>query len=462
MIQNVLSFMGAWSEVQNSYSEEFKSLERGLERFLRGDAVIQEDEGTRNSQRALWEKVFYDEGWSINQQVTYSPSGKRLPIRNLGALNGGLSAQITFNTPEFLTRWLFTHATIGVRNGITKIPILVVPMVGSQEDYEQRRTFSHMATFEYYKDQLEMLSPLSLGVPFLILGYSRQETLLERHVEELVQDKHYSSTEKNTVINQSIEFPAEYHQAGVGILNFFSTYLNENYPEQDATVKIEQKGLNVRMVVQSEDGSSEIIEKALHEYQQIMSGQENASKFTQNDKLILDLRNEIRAAKFRIESQQDFIAFQKDQLKTSEQQVSTLLQLVGQGLKKDTHNISVQVNPCIQNNMAVTVNADISSSIGCLEELRDILPKDDDTALPISDLTSSLLSIQSEQDPEVVKASSSMSKFSRFIDKISDSNSTISKALDSVQQGYEIASDLVDKYNKIASWCGLPSFPTFK
>ena len=107
-------------------------------------------------------------------------------------------------------------------------------------------------------------------------------------------------------------------------------------------------------------------------------------------------------------------------------------------------------------------NADISSSIGCLEELRDILPKDDDTALPISALTSSLLSIQSEQDPEVVKASSSMSKFSRFIDKISDSNSTIRKALDSVQQGYEIASDLVDKYNKIASWWGLPSFPTFK
>ncbi|WP_153038496.1 hypothetical protein [Aliivibrio fischeri] len=461
MIQNIISFMGAWSEVQSNYSEEFESLERGLNRYLSGNVILHE-EGNKISPRALWEKALYDEGWSINEQVLYASNGRKLPIRNLGAQNNGLSAQIALNNPEFLTRWLFTYATLGVRHGLANIPILVVPMRDSLDENEQRRVFARMGTFEYYQEQLEMLSPLSLGVPFLIVGYSIHGSLLEKHVEELLPEQQHSSKEQNTVINQSIEFPPEYHQAGVGILNFFSTYLNENYPEQDATVRIEQKGLKVRMVVQSEDGNSEVIEKALHEYQKIMSGQESASKFTNNDKLILDLRNEVRAAKFRIESQQDFITFQNEKLRTSEEQVSTLLNLVGQGLKKDTHNINVQVNPCIQNNLSVTVNADISSSIGCLEELRDLLPKGDETSLPITDLSSSLQNIEAEQNPDAVRSSSSMSKFTRFIDKLSDSSSSIRKAVDSVQQGYEIASDLVEKYNKIAVWCGLPCFPSFK
>lgn len=461
MIHSVLSFMGAWSLAKKSHQKELDSIYKAIEKYSLGQVTLTEEDG-RVTSRGLWEKALYDEGWSVTEQTLFNTAGRRLPVRLIGPQKNGLAAQVALNHPDFLTRWLFTYATLSVRNGVIDIPILVMPMKASIPEDERNRPFSRVGTFEHYQEQLEMLSPISLRIPFLILGYSTQKSLLDINILELEQEEIFNNDEANVVINRSIEFPPEYHQAGVGILNFFSTYLNENYPSQNATVRIEQVGLKVRMVVESENGDSEIIEKALHEYEQIMTGKENATKFTQNEKLILDLRNEVRVAKFRIESQQDFIALQNEKLRGSESRIDTLLLLVGEGLKKQPQHISVQVNPCIQNNMSVTVTSDISLSLGCLEELTDLLPKEDDICLPLADLSKSLQTIETEQRPEIVKSSSAMAKFARFIDKLSDTNSTIRKAIDATQQGYEVALDLVDKYNKIASWCGLPSVPTFK
>ncbi|MFM5577106.1 hypothetical protein ACET7N_00130 [Aeromonas veronii] len=461
MIKNIMSFMGAWSIVETSHNDELASLRRAIEHYAMGNVSFIDGIG-RNSQRLIWEKALYDEGWNVTDQEFFTAGGRKLPVRFIGPQKSGLSAQLAFSNPDFLSKWLFTYATLGVRYGITNIPIMVAPMSDSVPKNDRNHHVSRLGTFEYFQEQLEMLSPISLGFPFLIIGYSIQSSLLKTNIIELQQEERFGNGETNVVINRSIEFPPEYHQAGVGILNFFSTYLNENYPSQNATVRIEQKGLKVKMIVESEDGSSEVIEKALHEYEQIMSGKESATKFTHNEKLILELRNEVRVAKFRIESQQDILALQNEKLRTSESRIDTLLALVGEGLKRDSQPITVCIDSCIQNNMSVTFNSDISSSMGCLEELSELLPKYDDVCLQIFDLSKSLQKIESEKDSEAIRTSSAMTKFSRFIDKLSDTNSSIRKAIDATQEGFEIAQELVIKYNKIASWCGLPSIPTFR
>ena len=461
MIQNVLSFMGSWEQLCSTHSEELESIKVAIAEYAL--ARSNDKEGSVNGgTRQIWEKALFDQGWNIAEQAFFNTSGRRMPVRSIGPQKNGLSAQIAFSNPDFLSKWLFTYSTLAVRNKIVEIPILVVPMYDSHPNINRNSHMTRMGSFEYYQEQLEMLSPVSLTHPFLIIGYSINTSLLDINVIEIEQEDRPPSPEVNQVINKSIEFPAEYHQAGIGILNFFSTYLNENYPDQDATVRIEQNGLKVRMIVESGDGSPEIIEKALHEYEQIMSGSQSATKFTQNEKLVLELRNEVRVAKFRIESQQDIIALQNHKIQSSEDRIDTLLGIVGEGLRQEPQNISVQVNPCIQNNMSLTINADIASSLGHLEELTDILPKDDEVCLPINDLSKSLQSIEAEQNPEIVRSSSAMSKFSRFIDKLSDANGAVRKAIDTTQQGFEVAQDLVNKYNKIASWCGLPVVPTFK
>ncbi|GEM77520.1 hypothetical protein [Vibrio sagamiensis] len=459
MISSVISFMGAWEKIRDHKTAELESLRLAIENYVNGNVTLAEE---AFSYREAWEKALFDQGWDLSEKSVFNNTGRKVSVRFAGPTRNGLAAQIGLNNPEFLNRWLYNYANMAVRHDLCEVAILVVPVGDSVPENDRNRTINRRTSFEHYLEQLEMLSPLSLGIPFVIIGYSKHPQLFEVTVYEIESEYASNHEPKNVVVNKSIEFPPEYHQAGVGILNFFSSYLSQNYPDQDATVKIEQRGMNVRMIVESEDGNSEVIEKALHEYEQIMTGKESASKFTNNDKLVLDMRSELRVAKARIESQQDIMLLQNQKLQTSEARVDSLLSIVGIGLQRESVPINVQVNPCIQNHIAIMVNSDVSESLGCLSELQELLSKDDDVALPISDLTSALERIEAEQNTDVVRKSSAMAKFSRFVDSLLDKSSSIRKAVDATQQGYEVALDLVKKYNKVASWCGLPTVPTFE
>jgi hypothetical protein len=459
-IAGVVSFLGAWEFLSSKHQRELDELITGLTNYISGNVEIAAD-SDRRPYREYFEKSLYDLGWSLNDQTFYTESGRRVPIRFIGPVKNGVAAQISSPHPDFLSRWLFTHSTLAVRYGLAEVPILLVPMKDEHSE-EQRSSFSNrMNSFEYYSDQLEMLSPLSVNHPFLILGYSSQGSFLEPIVLELRGSDQTKPHSPDPIIDRSIEFPPEYQQAGIGILNYFASYLKEQYPNEKATVRIEQSGLNVRMVVESEAGNKEIIEKALHEYELIISGQERADKFTDSEKLILELRNELRIAKFRLESQQDIIALQNLNQNKSETQIEGLMALLGQGLKSNGENhINIQVNPCIQNSVAMEINQDVSLALGNIEELIEYLPKDTEALLPLRDLEQSLISIEAEKDEKKVRRSAAMSKFRRVIEQLSDANSAIKKAIDAAEQGYDVAKKLAGNYNKIASWCGLPTIPT--
>lgn len=306
-----------------------------------------------------------------------------------------------------------------------------------------------------------MLSPLSVDHPFILIGYSSKESSSEPIPLELPRNAKLHQFAPDAIIDRSIEFPPEYQQAGLGILSFFASYLSENYPDEEATVRIEQSGLNVRMVVESSGGSKEVIERALHEYELIVSGKETIDKFTTNEKLMLELRNELRVAKFRLESQQDIIALQNLNRQRNEDQIDGLMKLLGLGLKSNTEkHINVQVSPQFQNSIQIEINQDISSALGNINELIESLPTNSDALLPLKDLERSLTSIEQEKEKVKVRKSPAMSKFNRIIEQLSDGNSAIKKAIDTAEQGYDVAKKLASNYNKIASWCGLPTVPT--
>src|SRR4051812_37181817 len=129
--------------------------------------------------------------------------------------------------------------------------------------------------------------------------------------------------------------------------------------------KIIQEGLRVRMIIETLDGSSETIEKALHEYQLIVSDQEAPEKFATDDKLIMGLKNELRFAKLRIDTQQDFIGIQKNR-------IDRLLQVVESGLS-NKNPITIDFKPTISLSNTVHVNSDISFALSSINELKDSL-----------------------------------------------------------------------------------------
>ncbi|EMJ4648472.1 MULTISPECIES: hypothetical protein [Serratia] len=446
-IDKVISYKHAWEIVSDKHMTELLEIQSALDDLL-SENIESEMQAERISQREIWEKLLYKIGWELIDRTHYTAEGVRINVGRLGPTKNGLSVTLPFGGFDTISRWIFQQSTVAVKYGLIKTPVMLVPVRDLSR--ELGNTWLRRENFEMNLGQIEMLAPLSHQYPFLIIGYSNKKSICGPEIVEIASDSYVR--EDKSVIDRCIEFPSEYHQAGLDILNYFGTYLREQYPEENASVKIEQKGLTVRLVIETADGKSEIIEKALHEYELIITGTEPPEKFSNNDKLILELRNEIRIAKFRLESQQDFIGIQNNR-------IDQLLNIVGNGLSQK-HQVMVDFKPTITLSNTITINQSVAAALSCVTELMEELPESSEAYSTLKELEGSLISIETDNDQESVRRSPAMSKFKRLIDRVTDTGSNLNSAIKKAEKGWEIFSDLATRYNKLAEWCGLPIVPS--
>jgi len=453
-IHQVVSYLGAWEKINRDHDIELNEIMTATSNYFSGSVIIDEDDdrASASNGRRHWEKALFDLQWNLNDQTYYSPAGRRVHIGSLGPSKNGISVQLNMGTASWFHRWLFSQGALAVRYAQVRIPVLVAPMREfSRREERLARSMGIFAFFEYLKDQLETLAPLSSTFPFLILGVSDQQQLFSPVLSELPSDPNI--TTERIVIDRCIEFPREYHQAGLGILNYFGTFLRENYPDRDAKVRIEQQGLTVRMTIETTDGNVETIEKALRDYELVVTGRAQPEAITTNEAVILDMRNELRIAQFRIESQQDIIGVQN-------RRIDKLMDVIAKSLyASQIRPIEIQVNPTFNNSNAVSISHDISQVLNSIYELLESLPPTEEAHMVLNDLMGSLEAVESESDPEKLKTSAGVTKLGRFLRRFADGNEALSKAITSVEKGQQIVGDIARAYNKLASFCGLPNIP---
>jgi hypothetical protein len=448
-INSVISYLGAWKNIKHNHNVELNELIWSIDEYFRRKEDLLQDKERFLSSTDVWNSVLSEKGWESLDGRHFLDDGRRIYIGHLGSIKNGIAAQISFGNPSWFHRWLFTQSVLAIRYGFASVTVLLCP-TKDHIDKTGDKPYRNVP-FEYIKDQLDLLSPLSNKHPFLIIGYSSQPLLFDPVEYEIPSDPNIT-TEK-VVIDRSIEFPPEYHQAGLGILNYFSTYLMEKYPGTTNTVRIEQCGLVVRLIIESEDGKQDIVEKALQEYELIVTGKTSPETYSPNDKVLLEIKNELRIAQFRVESQNDIIQLQNHR-------IDQLLNIVGDGLRnRHNHNVCIDFKPNIVNENTVNLCSDISLSLGLISELIGDLPTSSEAATALKELEGSLESIENETDHGKVKTSPALSKFRRIIDKLSDEESSLRKSFDVLQNGVCLIQELAKRYNGIAQWCGLPVVP---
>lgn len=435
-ITKIISFNGAWELAKIRYENELQELMAALDH-----AVVQFAEHRfrekHTSMREQLQIALQSQNWLAYDSVALRRFNKVLNLRSLGPIKNGLSAAVPLNT-DFLTRWIFNISTIAFRNRLIELPVILA----ATRELERKisRPIIFRENLEILEQQLNSLMPLNHQYPFLIIGYSDEPS--EIVVEEILPFESESVASK--VIDKSIEFPAEYHLAGLNILNFFGTYLREQYPEENAKVKIEQDGLIVRLIVESADGKSEVIEKALHEYQLVMTGKEPPESISQNTTLVLQLRNELRIAQLRVESQRDLL-----DLKSGE--INRLFKLVEFGLSKSNH-VNIDFHPTISATNILSIKEDVSNAISNVNQLKSFLDPNDPAFEALKKLERPLLTIQNQSDPAKVKKSAGLKKLKEFIDNVSSGNEGIEKTLKVVGKSWDVFKELAGNYNKIAQW----------
>ncbi|WP_422360032.1 hypothetical protein [Reichenbachiella sp.] len=448
-ITKVISYKGAWDELVQNHQQEIDDIENCLEPFFTY-INTSDSEMDRKNPRYLFEEKLSERGWTIIDKPHFSSTGQRINIGKLiGPVKNEVSATVGVSTLIIhdLSRWLFHQTTLAIKYGVIKIPILLVPSPDLASGVKNK--WYYRSNFDIFHRQLDLLAPLSHPFKFVIASYSNQLSINNIDVIEIESDPNVNS---KRIIDRCIEFPPEYHQAGLSILNFFGTYLRENYPEEEAKVRIEQDGLRVRLIIEKDDGESEVVEKALQEYELIVTGKESPEKFATSEILILELKNELRMAQFRIDSQRDIISLQNSR-------IDKLIGIVGDGLSNKAP-ISIDFRPSISTSSSVILNDKISTAIGTINELKNMLPTSSPAFLALNDLEGSLEAIESEKEPEIVKNSTALNKFKKIIDNMADGNTELGKAIKVAESGWELFKDLSGKYNRIAEWCGLPQVPS--
>lgn len=247
IISKVISYKGAWDELERNHQGELQDIVNAILEFIPTYLESRHSENRFVSFREIWDQLMFQKGWEITDRTFYTDSGQRINLRSLGPVKNGISSTVSFGHAEHLNRWLFQQTALSGKYHIADIPILIVPIqefVRAQED-----RFFPRQSFEMCLRQIEPLAPLSHAYPFLILGYTDQENLFETEVFEIESDPLLLN--EKIVIDRCIEFPPEFHQAGLNILSFFGTYIREQYPDQEAKVKIEQNGYLIKLIIET-------------------------------------------------------------------------------------------------------------------------------------------------------------------------------------------------------------------
>ena len=461
-IRKILSYGNSWSTLNEKFPLKLNEIISSL-KDITIDTIDKAELPSRyqnstfkNNQSVrlefFWTNMIEQKGWIASEEYVLSESTRKFNMKLLGHISNKVSIKFMRHR-EIINRWMYTISPMAYKNSIISLPIAVCLLRNSSEQFLNNKHSMMGSDFEYIKEELSALAPLSNTTPFLIIGVSLNDGEIE--VEELESETELGN--QSATINRSIEFPAEYHQAGLGILNYFGTIIREKYPDKHAKVKIEQDGLTVRMIIETEDGNQEIIEKALKEYELVLRGEKPIEELVESQLQVINLKSELRIAEVRLENARDLIEHKN-------QEIKTLTTLFGHSLtNKINPVIDVKVSPTIQitnKQLSITsINSNFSDINGELDELITMASSSPEVEMKLIDLNQSLDNISQDIDPEKIKNSSALKKLKLFIEESQNVGDNVNKFITTAMDGIDKIMYLGEKYNAIAEWCGAPQIP---
>lgn len=458
-ITKVISYNGAWEKLLSEHKDNFHELQHITSKVPTCPEYKKMEGGTFSSTVYIhYIERYFHEKLLKNQWNDFVI--KPFENRNKNIISGLVKDDVVFIfelSPTLLTDFIFHKLFYIRKSSINILPILctltedvinTIKYIDNYKEYKidfRSHLDNYISHFEIVENELKDISPVPSSTPFLVFGLGFEPDNFE--VIEIETKK------EPIMVERCIEFPPEYHQAGLGILNYFGTVLRESYPEQNAKVKIEQDGLKVRLIVESENGDQKIIEKALHEYELVLRGETAPEDFYLSPIKALELKNQLRVFQFQVESQRDLIALQQGQIKT-------LTELAQAALSKPVAPITVVSNFHNTNTQNTQVNfkAELHQSHDDLEKLIN-LTDDESIKNRLRDIQNALDNATTRETPEEVQNSSGMKKLGNLLNEANEVGTQANGLLEKGAAAIDLLKKLGRHYNRVAEWCGLPVVP---
>lgn len=439
---------GSWStsdagKIVVRWSSDIALGDGELESVKSPQMVLPSPPGLIPLMEQVWRDLF--PGWE-DTSVQGGASG--VPAMNVGLVKHGVALNLMLGR-SMIDAWLFQRVPVAVRRNNIDLAVGIFIQGPRQNSHYLNRILRPMSGgFARAEHNLTQLQPISLEVPFVLIGLSPQHVEAPKFVE-LIAER--APSRNPPAIERVIEVPAQYQQAVLGILGYFGTYLQQIAPEcaEAATIRIEQGAGFLRLVVEAENGARHIIERAFEDYQGVVRGDLSVSALSLSPFAAAELKNELRFAQARIDFQKDIILAQGLEIKS--------LRELSLGLaRRSVPDINVHVSTVAQ--ASSTASVDIGSMPDELVGLASLLRRQKDTEAVAEELCSLGAAIESagQRKDELAKP---LSKLREVLDRLQSGGSNLHAALQKTAGAVDAVQKLARRYNAIAEWCGLPQVP---
>lgn len=422
-IRRIYEHLDAWKTFREERKEELNEIFNVLSKASTDRSKQTFSEFVANSLRKL--------GWSnvkhLNSRLAYG--------RSFGKNGVFVITQMT--SVAELRNWIVVKQQPSVR-APRNVPLQI--LLTSQRD-DPGLLVSRLLDFDTVMMGLDAL-PFELTFGYLVFECSSSK--------EVVDPTVLSYRQKRVAISRSLEFPPHLYQAGLGILSFFGTYLREKYPDEPAKIKIEQEENLVRLIVES-NGKLDVIERALEEYQLIVTGKKKPEDMTDNQLLVLKLQNKLDLAMAEVRANERIMRVQSGQ-------IDRLMEMVGIALvNKNSVSIDFKPNLVLSNTNIFENNVSVIQND--LQQIKRYFPAASSEHKALEELEAGLNEVGQVKVPEAVKSSPALVKLKRFIDSVEKGNTKLGQAIKTAEGAWDAFRSLAGKYNAIAEWCGAPQVP---
>lgn len=430
-IREAISYQNAWDKLQDN-QKDFLALNKLLSTYLNLLKKNSSDQKSTIPQLILLQHARELEGWS-----------KKFQVRDMNVFRGRVHVSPSEKVfccfegaSTSLVNWLHNDL-LSIRSFL--IEKNIIPIFIFRLNYNE----INASNFDLHDSLQKKISfNPNLDFPILFLTLSEDQTDYPE-IKEL-------DFQHNT-LETCITFEPEYYQAGLSILNYFGSVLNEKYPEENATVKISQNGLNVKMTVETATGNTEVIEQALHEYELVLKGKTKPENFYQDIAKVIELKNQLRITEVMVDSQKDIIALQKGTILGLNDVIDKVLNQPKQPIHIHNQLSNVQ-NTTINHKNEINKTYDV---------LDDLIGLTDNESLKsrLAQIQNALEIAKHSDDPDEVKESGGMKKLAKFLKEVNETGSQANELAEKGGEIWEKIKSLGRGYNSIAQWCALPIIP---
>ena len=183
---------------------------------------------------------------------------------------------------------------IGLNNALTKLSFKKFNQEFNQKDQQK-----------FIKDKKHTSGTLRTFIWRVIVAH---QLLLEtaRILEIPIDERDYID------IIKELNFPKEYTQTGISILNYFGEIIIERYANIDISVSIQQLKHKVIMVINTPNTYQEIIEQDLYDYGQVVLGYDSIDKFSKNSQEFIKLTNKLELVQLEIKNINKLLLSEKE------------------------------------------------------------------------------------------------------------------------------------------------------